>query len=124
MACGVLPHPREYRGQLPPLAAVKSIGRVAVLTAQRTARESHEYGRDAGSVGLSLERMEDLGDPEARHAALRVRLTPRAARLRLLRGLRGDAAQPLGGEFRRIGSRVLLCDLIERRARRRVLLLL
>src|SRR5215467_11587802 len=72
MACGVLPHPREYRGQLPPLAAVKSIGRVAVLTAQRTARESHEYGRDAGSVGLSLERMEDLGDPEARHAALRV----------------------------------------------------
>src|SRR6202162_1020144 len=63
-----LAHPRHDRPRLPPLPAVEGIGGVAILAAQRAAREAHEHRRPACGVRLALQGVEDLGDPEARHA--------------------------------------------------------
>src|SRR5947207_9142581 len=62
-----LAYPRHDRIQLPPLPAVEGIGGVAILAAQRAAREAHEHRGPACGVRLALQGVEDLGDLEARH---------------------------------------------------------
>src|SRR2546423_7042676 len=62
-----LAYPRHDRLRLPPLAAVESISGVAILAAQRAAREAHEHRGPACGVRLALQGVEDLGDLEARH---------------------------------------------------------
>jgi hypothetical protein len=64
-----LPHARENVRQLPPFTPVESVGRVAVLTAQRTARQADKRSRNPRGIGLTLQRIEDLGDLQARHRA-------------------------------------------------------
>src|ERR1700726_2502625 len=79
-----LAHPRDDRLRLPPFPAVEGIGGVAILAAQRAAREAHEHRGPACGVRLALQGVEDFGDPQARHALL-------AARDALLRGRPGNA---------------------------------
>ena len=55
---------RQDRLELPPFAAMERIGRIAILAAQRAAGQAHEYGRYAGSIGLTLQRVKDLRELE------------------------------------------------------------
>src|SRR5579883_2285057 len=64
-----LPYPLHHGLDLPPFAEGEGVLRVTVLTAQRTAREAHEYRGNPGSVGLTLQGIEDLADLESRHPA-------------------------------------------------------
>src|SRR5215470_6277115 len=64
----VFTHPCQDRRQLPPLPSFEGISGVAVLAPQRASREPHEHRRYARGVSLSLQRVEDLGNPQARHA--------------------------------------------------------
>src|SRR5450631_4558375 len=55
-----LSYARKNGGQLPPITAVEGVSGVAVLAAQRTAGETHKRRRNAGSVRLPLQRIEDF----------------------------------------------------------------
>src|SRR6185437_9114675 len=82
-------HSLHHRVDIPPLPAVESVLRIAVLTPQRTARETHEYGRDPRSVSLALQGIEDLGDLEARHLRPSLRRELLQPLLRPRGGVRG-----------------------------------
>src|SRR6185437_277453 len=67
IAATQLPHPLHDRLDVPPLPAVERVFRITVLTPQRTPGEAHEHGGDPCRVSLTLQGIEDFGDPESRH---------------------------------------------------------
>jgi hypothetical protein len=69
-----LAHALEDRIELPPLAAVKRIGGIAILATQRTAGQAYEYGRYADAIGFTLQRVEDLRElePDAQRRVTRL----------------------------------------------------
>src|ERR1700733_482159 len=64
MLRAILRHFSKDFVEAPPIAAVESVGRVAVAATQGTPGQAHEHGRPADAVRLPLDRMEDLRDPE------------------------------------------------------------
>src|SRR6266404_3002467 len=84
-----LAYPRDDRVRFPPLPAVEGIGSVAILAAQRAAREAHEHSWPACGVRLALQGVEDLGDLEARHCMRPGRAGCLTGRVRWKRGAAG-----------------------------------
>ena len=62
VAGAVARHFVQYGRDRPPVAAVKTVGGIAVHAAQRTTGQAHEHRRPAHRVRLALQRVEDLGD--------------------------------------------------------------
>jgi hypothetical protein len=60
----------EDRRKLPPLPALKRVRGIAVLAAERTARQTNERSGDPRGVGFALQGIEDFSDLESRHCPL------------------------------------------------------